>query len=147
MIQQGSTGKWKPLMFHTSISVLACKYINIPSHLCIWFIFNFYLFAYFCFLNLISFNWRIITIVWWICHTSVWISHRHTCVLSILSPLLPPAPPLLPGCHIIPFDMGGRVLWVACIIHQTPTGYLFYIWVMYMFQCYSLSKRISSLKD
>ena len=49
----------------------------------------------FCFLNFI-FNWRIITLQHYVgfCHTSPWISHRHTRV-----PYLSNIPPTLLGCH------------------------------------------------
>ena len=42
----------------------------------------------------------------------------HICVPSLLNP--PHSPPD-PSCP-------GLLLWVPCIIHQTPTAYLFYIW-------------------
>ena len=75
------------------------------------------------FFFLICFNWRIIALQYCdgFCHTSTWNGHRHTCVPSILnpSPLLP-----TPSLQIVP----EHWLWVPYIIHQTPTGYLFYIW-------------------
>ena len=53
---------------------------------CIYFIlFKIILMAYF--------NYRIIKILWCICHTSTWISHRYTCVPLSWTFLPPPSPP------------------------------------------------------
>ena len=60
------------------------------------------------------------------CHTSTWISHRYTHVLSLLNlpltypPQLPPHPTPL-GCH-------RALSWVPCIVQQLPISYLFYTW-------------------
>ena len=51
----------------------------------------------------IYFSWRIFTLQYCdgFCHTSVWISHRHTCVLSILKRTTPTHTLLFPA-HPIP---------------------------------------------
>ena len=55
------------------------------------------------------------------CHTSIWISYRHTCVPSLLN--LPATFLPTPSLQVVT----KHWLWVPCIILQTPTGYLFYI--------------------
>ena len=67
-----------------------------------WFFFNW----------LINFNWRIITILWWLCHTSELIGHRCTCV--------PHPEPLRPTLSI--WVVPEHWLWVPCFIHQTYSG-------------------------
>ena len=61
---------------------------------------------------LINFNWRIITILWWLCHTSELIGHRCTCV--------PHPEPLRPTLSI--WVVPEHWLWVPCFIHQTYSG-------------------------
>ena len=77
-------------------------------------------------------NWRIITLQYSddFCHTSIWIGHMYTCVPSILIP--PPSPP----CS---FRLSEHRPWVTWFIHQTLTGYLFYIW-----QCICFSAILSN---
>ena len=60
-------------------------------HSLLWlFLFFFFLITYFS--NFIIFNWRIITLQYCddFCHTSIWISHNHTHVPSLLN--IPPHP-------------------------------------------------------
>ena len=74
------------------------------------------------FLNVfIYFSWRMIILKHrgGLCHTSIWISHRHTCDPSLLRLLSPPSPP-----HPLQV-VTEHQLWVPCVIHQTPTGYMF----------------------
>ena len=77
-------------------------------------------------------NWRIITLQYSddFCHTSIWIGHMYTCVPSILIP--PPSPP----CSS---RLSEHRPWVTWFIHQTLTGYLFYIW-----QCICFSAILSN---
>ena len=76
----------------------------------------------------IYFSWRIITLQYCcdFCHTSAWIGHRHTCVLSPFPPH-----PIPPGCHRAP-ALGS--------LHHISKSHSLSIlhMVMYMFQCYSL---------
>ena len=74
--------------------------------------------------NLIYFNWRIITLQYCdgFCHISTRISHRYTCVSSILNP----SPTSLPTKSL--WDVPEHRFWVFCFMHRTHTGYLFYIW-------------------
>ena len=71
------------------------------------------------------------------CCTWTWICHTHTCVSSLLKSL----PTSLPSPSLQ--AVTEHWLCIFCIIHQIPTGCLFYIFLymfmlMYMFQCYSL---------
>ena len=66
------------------------------------------------------------------CHTSAWISHRYTCVPSILNLLLHSLPtPSLLGCPRAPA--------LGALLHPSNSHWssTFYM-VMYMFQCYYL---------
>ena len=83
--------------------------------------FNNFLFFFLLFKKLIYFNWRLITILWWFCHTLTWISHGCTCV---------PHPDLPSHFTLHPIPQGHPVqwLWVLCFIHWTWTGDLFHIW-------------------
>ena len=67
--------------------------------------------------KIIYFNWKIVSLQYCggLCHTSTWISHRHTCD--------PPTSCSTPSFQVVT----EHQLWVPCIIRQTPTGYLFYI--------------------
>ena len=76
----------------------------------------------------IYFNWRSIILQHCDgpCHTSVCISHRYSCVPSILNPLPAPPPPYPPGCHRGP-ALGSLLhipnqLWVPCFIYQICSG-------------------------
>ena len=77
---------------------------------------------------LIYFNWKIITLQYYdnFCHTSIYISHRHTFILCILNP--PPSHPTPPGCHRAPAMGASHIKHAQFILHI----------VIYMFQCYSL---------
>ena len=55
------------------------------------------------------------------CHTLTWISHGCTCVPHPEPPSHLPPQPIL---WVFP----DHWLWVPCFMHQTCTGYLFYIW-------------------
>ena len=85
------------------------------------------------------FNWRIITLQYCVgfCHTSKWISHRYTYVLSLLN-LLPISHPINTplGCHQAP-DLGS--LHHRAKSHQLPILQM----VMYMlgFPCGSAGKE------
>ena len=74
--------------------------------------------------TLIYFNWRVITPQHCdgLCHTSIWISHRHTRVPSLLNPppTSLPTPSWASGCH--------KALVFGFVWHTTPTGYLLHIW-------------------
>ena len=65
------------------------------------------------------FNWRIITLQCYIgfCHTTMWISHKHTYVHSLLN-LFPP-PHLPSDCHRPPG-------WAPTQLAQLPTSYFTY---------------------
>ena len=84
-----------------------------------------------------------ITILWFFCHTSTWISHRYTYVPSSWTPLLLP-PHLTPlGCHRSPawgsLHLTSNSHWLS-VLHT----------VMYMFHCYSLKSShplLQSPKD
>ena len=79
------------------------------------------------------FNWKIIILQYCdgFCHTSAWISHRHTTVPSFLN--LPPHPTPL-GCH--------RALGS---LHHTANSHWLSIlhMIVYMFRCYSLKSSHS----
>ena len=82
-------------------------------------------FLSFLFKNLfIYFNWRIVTMQCCdgFCHVSIWIGYRHTWVPSLLN--TPPNSLSTPLLQVVT----EHQLCVSCIIHKTPTGYLFYIW-------------------
>ena len=46
---------------------------------------------FYLFFNINLFNWRLITILQWFCHTLTWIHHRCTCVPHPEPPPLPPS--------------------------------------------------------
>ena len=89
---------------------------------------SFFFFFYFL---LFIFNWRIITVLWWFCHTSTWISHRYTCVLPSWTPLLPCSPPHPSRLSQSPgFGFpASHIKFPLAVSHM----------VMYMFQCCSFS--------
>ena len=62
--------------------------------------------------KLIYFNWRLIIILYWFCHTSTWIRRRYTHVPH-------PEPPSLLPPHTIPL---GRLSAPA------PSSHCFYLW-------------------
>ena len=116
--------------------LICCLFLNFFSTL-----FYFTILYWFChtltwlFIVLICkfiFNWRIIALQYCVglCHTSAWISHRHTYV-----PSLPPHPTPL-GCHRAPGLSSLRHTanshWLA-ILHT----------VMYMFPCCCLNSSPS----
>ena len=85
------------------------------------------------------FNWRIIALKYCVgfCHTTTWISHKYTCVLSLFS--LSPPHPSPPGYHRAPD-------WAPCVIHTcTANSRCLSIlhMVMYTSQCCSLSSSPS----
>ena len=86
-------------------------------------------------LNLfIYFNWRTIPsqLCGGPCHTSTWISHRHTCV-----PLYPKSPSHLPP-HPIPLGC-SRAPALSVLLHASNLHWSSILhMVIYMFQCYSL---------
>ena len=69
----------------------------------------------------ISFNCRLITILYWLCHTSTWIRHRYTRVPH-------PEPPLsslpVPSLWVVPVHQPQA----SSIMHWTWTGDSFHIW-------------------
>ena len=81
-------------------------------------LFYFHLFLKF---NLIYFNSRLITILYWFCHSSIWICHGCTCVPH-------PEPPshLLP--RIIPLGHPSAPAPISSIMHRTWTGNSLHIW-------------------
>ena len=99
--------------------------IYIFTHLTDWETFFFHLYIYF--------NWRIVTLQYChsICHTSVWISHRHTCVPSVLN--LPSASFPIPSFQVV------RVPALDALHHTSNSHWSSILhMLMYMFQCYSL---------
>ena len=74
------------------------------------------------------FNWRIIALQCYVgfCHTSTWISHRHTYVPFLLNFLPPPTPFHPLGCH-------KYQVCAPCIIQQIPTGSHMAIYVSVLF--------------
>ena len=100
--------------------------IYIFTHLTDWETFFFHLYIYF--------NWRIVTLQYChgICHTSVWISHRHTCVPSVLN--LPSASFPIPSFQVV------RVPALDALHHTSNSHWSSILhMLMYMFQCYSLN--------
>ena len=87
------------------------------------------------FKNLFIFNWKIIALQYCIgfCCVSTWISHRYTCIRSLLN--------LPPTSHPIPllWVLTEHQIWAPCVIQQISTGYLILHMIMYMLQCYSLN--------
>ena len=56
------------------------------------------------------------------CYTSTWITHRNTCVSSLLN--LPPTSHPIPS----PYVVTEHGAWAPCIIQQIPSGHLFYMY-------------------
>ena len=99
---------------HSSPSPLQPKMVS-PSYPTQVFMPNFFFF------NLNLFNWRLITILYWFCHTSTWI--RHGCTHAPH----PEPPSLLPP-------------------HTIPLGHPFISYmILYMFQCHSPKSSTLSL--
>ena len=74
-----------------------------------------------------NFNWRAIAVLWWFLHISTWISHRGTCVPSLLIPSsTSPLNPIPLRCH--------RALALGSLHHKLTILHM----VIYMFQCYPL---------
>ena len=69
----------------------------------------------------IYFNWRLITILYWFCHTSPWI--RHGCT-HVPHPETPPTSLPIPSLWVIPVHQP----WAFCIMLRTWTGNSFLIW-------------------
>ena len=65
------------------------------------------------------FNWRLIALQYCVglCHTSTWISHRHTCIPSLLNPSPTPS-------H--PSRLSRHTGLSSLLTQQIPTGYLFH---------------------
>ena len=82
----------------------------------------------------IYFNWSMNTILWWVLpYISVNRPQAYVCPIPPESPAhLPPQPTR--SLQVVTESQ----LWVPCVILQTCTGYLFYIWSCIMFQCSSL---------
>ena len=81
-----------------------------------------------------NFYWRIIALQYCVdfCHTSTWISHRYTCVLSILN-LLPSPTPSHPSRL-------SQSTGLSSLHHTANSHWLSVLYrVMYMFQCCSLT--------
>ena len=78
----------------------------------------------------IYFNWRLITISYWFCHTWTWICHRYTCVPH-------PEPPCLLPPHTIP--LGHPSAPAPSIQYQASNLDWWFIsyMILYMFQCHS----------
>ena len=81
--------------------------------------------------KLIYFNWRLITMFWWFCHTSTWISHGCTCVPHPEPPSHLPPHPIPQRCPSAPA--------LSTLFHSSNLDW----WsiphmVIHMFQCYSL---------
>ena len=75
----------------------------------------------------IYFNWRLITILYWFCHTSTWIHHRCT---RVPHPETPPTSLPVPSLWVIPVHQPQA----SCILHRTWTGDSFHIWY---YTCFS----------
>ena len=76
------------------------------------------------FYNLFMFSWRIIALQYWVgfYHTSTCIGQRYTRVPSLLNLSRPPHP-------ILPLWIFTECLiWAPGVMHQLPSGFLFYIW-------------------
>ena len=67
------------------------------------------------------FNWRLITILCWFCHTSTWI--RHGCT-RVPHPEPPSHLPPIPCLWVIPVHQPRE----SCIMHRTWTGDSLNIW-------------------
>ena len=76
------------------------------SALGVLFFFNFILFLIF-------------TILYWFCHISTWIHHRHTCVSHP-----EPSSLLIPSLWVVPVHQPQK----SSIVHRTWTGDSFHIW-------------------
>ena len=77
------------------------------------------------------FNWRLITVLYWFCHTLTWISHGCTCVPHPKPPFrLPPHP--FPQGH--PSAPAPSTLSHALNLDWQSISHM----IIYMFQCYSL---------
>ena len=66
------------------------------------------------------------TILRWLRHTTLWISHRSPPFRTLFPPLIPSHPS---GCHRAPG-------WAPCVIKQLPSGCLLHV-VVYMVQIHS----------
>ena len=78
----------------------------------------------------IYFNWRLITILCWFCHTSTWIRHGCTCVPH------PEPPSHLPPHTILlghPSAPAPSILYHASNLDWRFISYM----ILYMFQCHS----------
>ena len=84
----------------------------------------------FFFFNINLFNWRLITILYWFCHTLTWICHRCTCVPH-------PEPPSQLPPHTIP--LGHPSAPAPSIQYRALNldGRLISYMIFYMFQCHS----------
>ena len=74
------------------------------------------------FFQLIYFNWRLVILKYCggFCHTSTWISHRHTSVSSSWNPLLPPSPPQPSGLSQgTSFECPALCIELALVIYFT----------------------------
>ena len=78
----------------------------------------------------IYFNWRLITILDWFCHTSTWICYRCTCVPHPETPShLPPR--TIPLGH--PSAPAPSILYPASNLDWRFVSYM----ILYIFQCHS----------
>ena len=84
----------------------------------------------FFFFNLNLFNWRLITILYWFCHTSTWIHHGCTRVPHPEPPALLP-PLTIPLGH--PSAPAPSILYPASNLDWRFVSYM----ILYMFQCHS----------
>ena len=79
---------------------------------------------------LIYFNWRLITILYWVCHTLTWIRHGCMCVPH-------PEPPSHLPSHPIPLGH-PRATAPSSLYHASNLDWQFVShMIIYMFQCHS----------
>ena len=90
--------------------------------------FGFYWFK--IFFSFFNFNWRLITILYWFCHTSTWIRHGCTRVPNP-EPLSHLPPHTIPLGH--PSAPATSILYPASNLDWRFISYM----ILYMFQCHS----------